>query len=496
LLKLIDAGTITSMCGIAGVVTKHDSASVELYEALHMLQHRGQDSAGMVTYDGRFFHERKNNGLVREVFKQQDIEALKGSVGIGHVRYPTAGSLGIENAQPFYVNAPFGLQLIHNGNLTNTDVLRHQIKNGVHRHLRSDSDSEVLLNVLAHEIENSIKKNKKRSKEEHVFEGIRMLMKKAEGAYSCIVLVAGVGLVAFRDPYGVRPLVLGKRDKGEYMFASESAAFGPLGFELVRDIAPGEAVLITSKGTVRKKQCVPGTLRPCIFEYIYLARPDSMIDGISVYKTQLRFGRLLARQIEAAKLPIDTVMPIPDSSRPAALEIAHSLGVPYREGLVRNRYIGRTFIMPEQHTREHAVRRKLNTIPLEFEDKNILLVDDSIVRGTTIKRIIKMCREAGARKVYLASAAPPVRYPNVYGVDMPTRQELIAHNKTIKQVRDAIGADALFYQNVEDMHSAVRAGNRTIKSFEDSCFTGVYTVGTITKAYLKQLENSRLKKRV
>lgn len=484
------------MCGIAGVVTQNKLASVELYEALNMLQHRGQDSAGIVTYDGRFFHERKDNGLVREVFKQHHLEKLLGHTGIGHVRYPTAGSLGVENAQPFFVNAPFGLQLIHNGNLTNTDALRENIKNGVHRYLRSDSDSEVLLNVLAHSIESSIKKNKKRTKEEHLLEGVRMVMKTVEGAYSCIVLVAGVGVLAFRDPYGVRPLVFGKRGAGEYMFASESAAFGPLGFDLVDDVAPGEAILITEAGKVVKKQCVKGALRPCIFEYIYLARPDSMIDGISVYKTQLRFGRLLARQIEAANLPIDTVMPIPDSSRPAALEIAHSLGVPYREGLVRNRYIGRTFIMPDQHMREYAVRRKLNTVPLEFEGKNVLLVDDSIVRGTTITRIIKMCREAGANKVYIASAAPPVRFANVYGVDMPTRNELIAHNKTIEQVRAEIGADALFYQTIEDMQDAVRAGNRSIKQFEDSCFTGNYTIGTITKEYLKNLEDSRLQKRV
>lgn len=484
------------MCGIVGIVTQYESASLELYEALTMLQHRGQDSAGMVTFDGRFFHERKDNGLVREVFKQHHLEKLIGKIGIGHVRYPTAGSLGVENAQPFFVNAPFGLQLIHNGNLTNTALLREDIKNGVHRYLRSDSDSEVLLNVLAQAIESSIKKNKKRTSEDHVFEGITTVMKRAEGSYSCIVLIADVGVVAFRDPYGVRPLVLGKRKKGEYMFASESASFGPLGFNLVRDVAPGEAVLITKKGTIKRMQCVPGTLRPCIFEYIYLARPDSMIDGISVYKTQLRFGRLLARQIKEAHIPIDTVMPIPDSSRPAALEIAHSIGVPYREGLVRNRYIGRTFIMPDQHMREHAVRRKLNTVPLEFEDKNILLVDDSIVRGTTIKRIISMCKEAGARKVYVASSAPPVRFANIYGVDMPTRHELIAHNKTVEQVRSAIGADALFYQTIEDMHLAVRAGNRAIKSFEDSCFTGKYTVGTITKAYLQKLEKSRSQKRV
>lgn len=484
------------MCGIAGVITQNKLASIELYEALSMLQHRGQDSAGIVTYDGRFFHERKDNGLVREVFKKAHLENLLGHVGIGHVRYPTAGSLGVENAQPFFVNAPFGLQLIHNGNLTNTDALREDIKNGVHRYLRSDSDSEVLLNVFAHAIEDSIKKNKKRSKEEHVFEGVKTVMKKAHGAYSCIVLIAGIGVLAFRDPHGVRPLVYGTREKGEYMFASESAAFGPLGFELVNDVAPGEALLVTEKGAVLKKQCAKGALRPCIFEYIYLARPDSMIDGISVYKTQLRFGRLLARQIEAAKLPIDTVMPIPDSSRPAALEIAHSLNVPYREGLVRNRYIGRTFIMPDQHMREYAVRRKLNTVPLEFEGKNVLLVDDSIVRGTTITRIIKMCREAGAKKVYIASAAPPVRFPNVYGVDMPTRDELIAHNKTVEQVRTEIGADALFYQTIEDMHAAVRAGNPKITSFEDSCFTGVYTIGTITKEYLKALERSRSKKRI
>lgn len=484
------------MCGIAGIVTQKKAVAQELYEALHMLQHRGQDSAGIVTYDGRFFHEHKHNGLVREVFNEEILRALYGACGIGHVRYPTAGSLGVENAQPFYVNAPFGIEFIHNGNITNVDILRSEIL-GEGRHLRSDSDSEVLLNVLAYEIQRAVDRDrtKKKTKTDHVLTGIMSTMKRVEGAYSCAMLVAGVGLVAFRDPHGVRPLVFGKRGNREWMCASESAAFGSLGFTFVRDVRPGEAIVMHTDGSFVEKQCVPGTLTPCVFEYVYLARPDSTLDGVSVYKTQLRFGKLLAKHIAQAQLPIDTVMPIPDSSRPAALEIAQALGVHYREGLVRNRYSVRTFIMPRQDMREHAVRKKLNTIPLEFKNRNVLLVDDSIVRGTTIKRIIQMCREAGARNVYVASSAPPVRFANVYGVDMPTRAELVAHNRTIEEIRTHIGADALFFQTIEDMHEAVRAGNPHLTQLEDSCFSGVYRVGTITKQYLRALEQSRAKER-
>lgn len=487
--------TFSSMCGIFGAMTQKKHVALDIYEALTMLQHRGQDAAGMVTFDGRYFYTKKENGLVREVFSEEDFRKHKGNAGLGHVRYPTAGTLSSKEAQPFFVNAPFGMYLVHNGNLTNTDFLRKKVVGKYKRHLRTDSDTEILLNVFANALYKTLKEKPELTDVEAVFEAVCMTMERAEGAYSVIVLIDHVGLLAFRDPHGIRPLSMGRRKKGELAFASEDIAFAPIGFERERDVSPGEAVLIDFNGKVHTNQCQKGARNPCIFEYVYLARPDSMIEGISVYKTQLRFGDALAKQIKRANLKLDAVIPVPDSSRPAALQIAHHLKVKYREGLVRNRYVGRTFIMPDQNERKNSVRRKLNAIPLEFEGKSVLLVDDSIVRGNTMKQIIKMCRDVGAKKVYVASAAPPVRFQNVYGVDMPTTKELVAHGRTEKAVGKLLGADRLFYQKVEDMQAAARKGNPKIKDFEDSCFTGTYVTGNITEDYLRKVDKQRSAKR-
>ncbi len=484
------------MCGIFGILEQEKNVAVDIYEALTMLQHRGQNAAGIVTLSGNYFNEKKGKGLVKEVFSEHDIINLNGAAGIGHVRYPTAGSLSAVNAQPFYVNAPFGMHLVHNGNITNTKELREKIQTKYRRHLRTDSDTEILLNVFANALYKLEKENPEQSHVEKVFEAVEMTKSRIQGAYSVLVLIDRIGLVAFRDPHGIRPLALGKK-KGEeeaYAFASEDIAFAPIGFEGVRDVANGETIIITLDGKLHSHQGEQKPLTPCVFEYIYLARPDSMLDGISVYKTQLRFGDALAKQIKDSGLKIDAVIPVPDSSRPAALEIATTLSLKYREGLVKNRYVGRTFIMPEQNTRDDSVRRKLNAIPLEFDGKNVLLIDDSIVRGTTSKRIIKMCRDAGAKKVYFASAAPPVRYPNVYGVDIPTRTELVAHERTVEEIKDELGCDALFYQTLEDTLDAARAGNPDIKTFEASVFDGKYVTGDITEEYLTELEANRKRK--
>ena len=481
------------MCGIIGIAKRNEPAFPDLYDGLLMLQHRGQDSAGMVTFDGEFFHERRDNGLVKDVFLPKHLEHLKGPMGIGHVRYPTAGTLSAKEAQPFFVNAPFGIYLIHNGNLTNTAELRERIQNNYRRHLRTTSDSEVLLNVFADKIYQAMKAKPGISDLDAVFAGTASLMKKIKGAYSIITMIHGLGLYAFRDPNGIRPLSLGRRQtsKGEeWAVASEDVAFATIGFEKVRDVAPGEAVLIDFEGTLQTHQCVPGKLNPCIFEYVYLARPDSMLDEISVYKFQLRLGQALAKQVKAANLDIDSVIPVPDSSRHAALEMAKELGIKYREGLVKNRYVGRTFIMPGQSERKKSVKRKLNAIGLEFKNRNILLVDDSIVRGTTIKQIIAMCRKAGANKIYVASAAAPVQYPNVYGIDMPTRHELIAHGLSNDEICKLIGADGLFYQKLDDMIWAAKEGNPDIKNFDCSCFTGEYITGDIDDQYIQNLEQS------
>lgn len=500
----------TRMCGIIGVFKHEGDANVEIYEGLLMLQHRGQDSAGMVTTDWRKFYEYKNNGLVKDVFsKQSQLDALSGSVGIGHVRYPTAGTASAQEAQPFFVNSPLGIYLIHNGNLTNTDQLRQLLNSSTsffNRHLRTDSDSEVLLNVLADEIHRAHQRclmesecDPNRKKMDMVFEAGEATMGLLKGAYSCISLIKGVGLVAFRDPHGIRPLVLGRRQgrRGEeWCVASEDCAFGPIGFERVRDVAPGEMVIITEEGRLVSRQVAPPErLTPCIFEYIYLARPDSVLNDIPVYNFQLGLGTRLAQRIRERGWDIDIVCPVPDGSRPAAIQISAELGLPYREGLVKNRYVGRTFIMPDQRLREMSVRRKLNAMPVVFAGKSVLLIDDSIVRGTTMNQIVDMVRNAGAAKVYLASASPPVRYPNVYGVDMPTRSEFVAHGLTEEEICKVLGADGLIYQDVADLVACGRDLNPAIQDFDDSCFTGKYVTGDINEAYLRNLEEQGRGKR-
>ncbi|KAG2423720.1 hypothetical protein HXX76_015110 [Chlamydomonas incerta] len=492
------------MCGIIGIFKYEGNANVELYEGLLMLQHRGQDSAGMVTTDWQRFKEYKENGLVKDVFgKQELMDTMKGHCGIAHVRYPTAGSSSAQEAQPFFVNSPLGIYLIHNGNLTNTEELRDLLNSSrsfFNRHLRTESDSEVLLNILADEVHRAHQRclqttgcDPNKNKINFLFEAGEMTMRLLKGAYSCLALVKGVGLVAFRDPHGIRPLVLGKRAGAlgdEWCIASEDCAFGPIGFERVRDVQPGEMVIITEDGKLQSRQCAQGTPVPCIFEYIYLARPDSVLNGIPVYNFQLKLGTALANRIRAKEWDVDIVCPVPDGSRPAAIQIAAELGLPYREGLVKNRYVGRTFIMPDQRLREMSVRRKLNAMPAVFEGKSVLLIDDSIVRGTTMTQIVDMVRRAGARKVYLASASPPVVYPNVYGVDMPSRKEFVANGLTIDQVCTLLKADGLIYQEVDDLMTAGRELNPDIKDFDASCFTGTYVTGDIDEAYLQKLELS------
>ena len=491
------------MCGILGIASRTDDVFAELYDGLLMLQHRGQDASGIVTYNGEFFRERKANGLVKDVFGPEDAGTLLGRIGLGHVRYPTAGTLNASEAQPFFVNAPYGIYLVHNGNITNTAEQRAKVTGKYSRHLRTDSDSEILLNVLADKVADAIKVNGSGEPIRNLFAGVKMTMERVQGAYSVICLVAGVGMLAFRDPHGIRPLSVAKRGDtnpdtpGDFAFASEDVAFGINGFEKLRDVRPGEAVIIDLDGNMHSFQAVEGKLTPCIFEYVYLARPDSLLDGISVYKTQQRMGQTLAKQIAASGLEIDSIIPVPDSARPVALEVSTELGIRYREGLVKNRYVGRTFIMPGQEERQKSVRRKLNTIPLEMKGLNILLIDDSIVRGNTLKKIVQMCREAGAKKVYVASAAPPVKYPNVYGIDMPTRRELIASDQSTDEICAELGADALIYQKLEDLVWAATEGNPDITQFDCSCFDGKYITGSINKDYLASLEGSdRVSKKV
>lgn len=482
------------MCGVVGI---HSSSNVnqKLYDALTVLQHRGQDAAGIVTSEGGQFHQKKGNGLVKDVFSQNDMTDLLGNVGIGHCRYPTAGSSGPALAQPFYVNSPYGISLAHNGNLTNADELRGKIIEFDLQHLNTDSDSEVLLNVFAHELRKSGKVD---LDSEDIFTAISGLHRKCRGAYACVSLISGKGLIGFRDPYGIRPLALGKRIKKDqsiqYMIASESSAFLVLGFERVRDIEPGEAVFIDKKGNFFSKQCAENPkLYPCLFEHVYFARPDSTLDDIHIYKTRLRQGKKLAEKIlrERPNHDIDVVIPIPDTSRVAAQALAESLGLRLREGLMKNRYIGRTFIMPGQAVRKKSVRQKLNTIVPEFEGRNVLLVDDSIVRGTTSKQIVQMAREAGAAKVYLASAAPAVCYPNVYGIDMPSADELIAYGRTTEEVAELIEVDWLIYQDLDDLIEASREGNPEVDGFESSVFTGEYVTGDIDADYLARIDSQR-----
>ncbi|MFA6163702.1 MAG: amidophosphoribosyltransferase [Methylobacter sp.] len=478
------------MCGIAAIVS-HQTVNQDLYDALTVLQHRGQDAAGIVTCENGRLHLRKENGLARDVFTNAQMLKLKGNMGIAHVRYPTAGCTSSAEAQPFYVNSPFGLTLAHNGNLTNTEELKKALFVEDQRHINTDSDSEVLLNVFAHELQSL---GKLHLSVDDVFQAVSGVHRRCRGAYAVVIMIAGFGILGFRDPHGIRPIVFGERktEQGsEFMIASESVALDVLGFDLIRDLEPGEAVFVEESGALHTKQCAEQIDHcPCIFEYVYFARPDSIIDHISVYKARLRMGEKLAKKVlrDWPDHDIDVVIPIPDTSRTAALQMANILGVKYREGFIKNRYIGRTFIMPGQKMREKSVKQKLNAISLEFEGKNVLLVDDSIVRGTTSEQIIQMARDAGAKKVYFASAAPPVRYPNVYGIDMPAAHELIAHNRTEDEVRVAIGADRVIYQELDDLIEAVRKGNPDIKHFDTSCFSNEYITGDIDEAYLERTE--------
>ena len=483
------------MCGILGIVARSPVNQL-LYDGLLLLQHRGQDAAGIVTAEGKTFHMHKGGGYVRDVFRTRNMRALPGNMGIAHCRYPTAGSArNSAEAQPFYVNSPFGIVLGHNGNLTNTDALKEEMFRQDLRHINTNSDSEVLLNVLAHELENA--SVKLRLDPQTIFTAVSAVHRRVRGAYAVIAMIAGYGVLAFRDPYGIRPAVIGynETEQGtEYMVASESVALDALGFRLLRDIAPGEAVFIDEDGGFYSQQCArEPSLNPCIFEYVYLARPDSLIDGVSVYEARLNMGERLVRKIERdyRHLDIDVVIPIPDSSRPTALQVALGLGVPYREGFVKNRYIGRTFIMPGQAVRRRSVRQKLNVIAMEFRGKNVLLVDDSIVRGTTSQEIVQMARESGARRVFFATAAPPVRFANVYGIDMPTRTELIAAHRSEEEVGREIGADALIYQDLEALKDAVRSVNPKLTQFEASCFDGRYVTGDVTSDYLNAVETRR-----
>ncbi len=481
------------MCGVVGIVSEQP-INQDIFDALTALQHRGQDAAGIVTCSDNRFFLHKGNGLVRDVFHTRDMLHLKGNMGLGHVRYPTAGTKSEAEAQPFYVNSPYGICLAHNGNLTNTEQLAQDIFSADLRHLNTHSDSEVLLNVFAHELQ---RLHKLVLEPQDIFTAINAVHRRCQGAYAVVAMIVGYGIVAFRDPYGIRPLVYGKRNTEEgtgYMVASESVALDALGFEVINDVAPGEALYITSSGQLFKQQCADKPqLSPCLFEFVYLARPDSVIDKISVHKVRLRMGERLGEKIlrEFPDHDIDVVIPIPDTSRTAALPLANILGVKCREGFVKNRYIGRTFIMPEQKQRRKSVRQKLNPIPLEFKDKNVLLVDDSIVRGTTSKEIIQMARHAGAKKVYFASAAPEVRFPNVYGIDMPTREDLLAHNTTVEAMAKAIGADWLIFQDLSVLGDAAREGNPEITQFEDSVFTGKYITGSIDEKYLVALAKNR-----
>src|SRR5882672_2339113 len=482
------------MCGILGIVAQSPVNQL-LYDGLLLLQHRGQDAAGIVTAEHNVFHMHKAPGMVRDVFRTRNMRDLGGNMGIAHCRYPTAGSaFKAAEAQPFYVNSPFGIVLGHNGNLTNSAQLKDEMFRTDLRHINTGSDSEVLVNVLAHELEKA--SVKLHLEPQTIFTAVANVHRRLKGAYAVVAMIAGYGVLAFRDPYGIRPAVIGynETDAGtEYMVASESVAIDALGFRLLRDIAPGEAVFIDEAGKFYSQQCAPhSSLNPCIFEYVYLARPDSLIDGASVYETRLSMGEKLAQKIRRQyKLDVDVVIPIPDSSRPSALQLAAGLGVPYREGFVKNRYIGRTFIMPGHAVRKRSVRQKLNPMAMEFAGKNVLLVDDSIVRGTTSREIVQMARESGARKVFFASAAPPVRFPNVYGIDMPTRAELIAAHRSEDEVASEIGADALIYQNLEDLKDAVRRANPRLANFETSCFDGVYVTGDVTNDYLRAIEMQR-----
>ena len=481
------------MCGIIGIVGQSEVNQM-IYDGLTVIQHRGQDAAGIVTCDekGQLFL-RKDNGLVKDVFHTRHMLRLKGNMGIGHIRYPTAGCSTSAEAQPFYVNSPFGISLAHNGNLTNTKKLKDELFQSDRRHLNTDSDSEVLLNILAHELQ---KTSQLTPQADDIFKAVSQLHLRCKGAYAVVAMIANVGILAFRDPYGIRPVVIGKRENeqgNDYIVASESVAIDSLGFELVRDVEPGECIFIDVNGNIHAQQCAESSVKsPCIFEYVYFARPDSIIDGISVHKSRLRMGTKLADKIkrEFPDHDIDVVIPIPDTSRSAALQLAYDLGVIYQEGFIKNRYIGRTFIMPGQKERKKSVRQKLNAIDFEFRGKNVLLVDDSIVRGTTSQQIVQMARDAGAREVYFASAAPPVRHPNVYGIDMPSPHEFVAHNRNVSQIAQEIGVDWLIYQDLDDLVDAVKYSDN-VERFDTSCFDGEYITGDIDETYLYYIDALR-----
>ena len=481
------------MCGIVGVVS-NTPVNQLIYDALLLLQHRGQDAAGIVTQQERKFFMHKAKGMVRDVFRTRNMRSLPGNCGLGQVRYPTAGNaFSEEEAQPFYVNAPFGIVLVHNGNLTNAHALKSELFSADHRHINTDSDSEVLLNVLAHEIEKVTRGLPLQPKD--LFTAVANVHRRLKGSYAVIALIAGHGVLAFRDPFGIRPLCMGRSSEGNVMLASESVALEGTGHLLDRNIAPGEAVFIDLQGQVHAQQCAESpVLKPCIFEFVYLARPDSVMDGISVYQARLNLGESLAKRVISTVPPneIDVVIPIPESSRPSAAQLAQLLGLPYREGFVKNRYVGRTFIMPGQSVRKKSVRQKLNVIASEFKGRNVLLVDDSIVRGTTSREIVQMARDAGARKVYMASAAPPVRFPNVYGIDMPTSSELVAYNRTVDQVREIIGCDELIYQDVEGMKRAIGSLSKQLAGFDASCFDGVYVTGDVNADDISRLNAARV----
>ncbi|MDC4235573.1 amidophosphoribosyltransferase [Pasteurella multocida] len=483
------------MCGIVGIVSQ-SPVNQSIYDALTLLQHRGQDAAGIVTVDDENrFRLRKANGLVSDVFEQVHMLRLQGNAGIGHVRYPTVGSSSVSEAQPFYVNSPYGLTLVHNGNLTNSSELKEKLFRLARRHVNTNSDSELLLNILANHLDHF---EKYQLDPQDVFSAVKQTHQDIRGAYACIAMIIGHGMVAFRDPNGIRPLVLGKREengKTEYMFASESIALDTVGFEFVRDVQPGEAIYVTFEGEMYAQQCADKpTLTPCIFEYVYFARPDSCIDGVSVYAARVHMGQRLGEKIarEWADVDdIDVVIPVPETSNDIALRIARVLNKPYRQGFVKNRYVGRTFIMPGQALRVSSVRRKLNTIASEFKDKNVLLVDDSIVRGTTSEQIVEMARAAGAKKIYFASAAPEIRYPNVYGIDMPTKNELIAYGRDVDEIANLIGVDKLIFQDLDALTGSVQQENPSIQDFDCSVFTGVYVTGDITSEYLDNIAEQR-----
>jgi amidophosphoribosyltransferase len=479
------------MCGIVGIVGK-SAVNQSLYDTLLVLQHRGQDAAGIVTYEGGRLHLRKANGLARDVFHTRHMINLRGNMGIGHVRYPTAGCASSAEAQPFYVNSPYGITLAHNGNLTNAEELKQDLFREDLRHINTSSDSEILLNVFAHELQ---EQNKLRLMPEDIFKAVAGVHRRCRGGYAAVAMIPGFGVIGFRDPYGIRPAVFGKRetDQGtEYMIASESVALDTLGYERIRDIEPGEAVFISKEGQLYTQQCAANPIKsPCLFEFVYFARPDSNIDNIFVHRARSRMGKKLARKIqrEWPDHDIDVVIPIPDTSRTAALSLANEMGIRYAEGFIKNRYIGRTFIMPGQTVRKKSVRQKLNAIHMEFKGKNVLLVDDSIVRGTTSQQIVQMARDAGARRVYFASAAPPVRYPNVYGIDMPAASELVANNRTEEEVGRIIGADRIIFQDLDDLINAVlKKGKTDIQQFDTSVFDGKYVTGDVSSNYLHQLE--------